>query len=98
MTCVAAALLRSALWDERRILTVSRDQEGACGIREVAIPLPPFNSERARGRTRALRPPSYRGCRRPCACARARTLLAPASTCHTALDRHPLRSTFEDRR
>jgi L-lactate dehydrogenase len=37
---VTAALLRSALRDERRVLTVSRVQEGACGIREVAISLP----------------------------------------------------------
>ncbi len=37
---VTAAFLRSVLRDERRILTVSRVQEGACGIREVAISLP----------------------------------------------------------
>lgn len=37
---VTAALLRSALRDERRVLAVSRVQEGACGIREVAISLP----------------------------------------------------------
>jgi L-lactate dehydrogenase len=37
---VTAAFLRSALRDERRVLTVSRVQEGACGIREVAISLP----------------------------------------------------------
>jgi L-lactate dehydrogenase len=37
---VTAALLRSALRDERRILTVSRVQDGACGIRDVAISLP----------------------------------------------------------
>lgn len=35
-----AAFLRSALRDERGVLTVSRVQEGACGIREVAISLP----------------------------------------------------------
>jgi len=37
---VTAALLRSALRDERRVLTVSRVQDGAFGIREVAISLP----------------------------------------------------------
>jgi L-lactate dehydrogenase len=37
---VTAAFLRSALRDERRVLTVSRVQEGACGITEVAISLP----------------------------------------------------------
>jgi L-lactate dehydrogenase len=37
---VTAALLRSALRDERRVLTVSRVQDGALGIREVAISLP----------------------------------------------------------
>jgi L-lactate dehydrogenase len=37
---VAAAFLRSALRDERRVLTVSRVQEGACGIRDIAISLP----------------------------------------------------------
>jgi L-lactate dehydrogenase len=37
---VTAMFLRSALRDERRVLTVSRVQEGACGIREVAISLP----------------------------------------------------------
>ena len=39
---IAARLtqLRSALRDERRILTVSRVQEGACGIRDIAISLP----------------------------------------------------------
>jgi L-lactate dehydrogenase len=37
---VTAAFLRSALRDERRILTVSRVQDGACGIRHVAISLP----------------------------------------------------------
>jgi L-lactate dehydrogenase len=37
---VTAAFLRSALRDERRILTVSRVQDGACGIREVAVSLP----------------------------------------------------------
>jgi L-lactate dehydrogenase len=37
---VTAAFLRSALRDERRVLTVSRVQDGALGIREVAISLP----------------------------------------------------------
>ena len=35
-----AALLRSALRDERRVLTVSRVQTGAVGIRDVALSLP----------------------------------------------------------
>ncbi|HEY7173003.1 MAG TPA: L-lactate dehydrogenase [Vicinamibacterales bacterium] len=37
---VTAALLRWALRDERRILTVSRVQEGALGVRDLAISLP----------------------------------------------------------
>jgi L-lactate dehydrogenase len=37
---VTAALLESALRDERRVLTVSQVQDGAFGIREVAISLP----------------------------------------------------------
>jgi L-lactate dehydrogenase len=37
---VAADLLRCVLRDERRMLTVSRMQEGACGIRDVALSLP----------------------------------------------------------
>lgn len=37
---VTAALLRGALRDERRVVTVSRVQEGAAGIRDVAISLP----------------------------------------------------------
>lgn len=37
---VTAAFLRTALRNERRIMTVSRVQEGACGIRDVAISLP----------------------------------------------------------
>ena len=37
---VTAALLRSALRGERRVLTVSRVQEGALGIRDVALSLP----------------------------------------------------------
>lgn len=37
---VTAALLRCVLRGERRVLTVSRVQEGALGIRDVAISLP----------------------------------------------------------
>lgn len=37
---VTAALLRWALRDERRVLTVSRVQDGACGLRDVALSLP----------------------------------------------------------
>jgi L-lactate dehydrogenase len=37
---VTAALLRWLLRDERRVLTVSRLQEGALGIRDVALSLP----------------------------------------------------------
>jgi L-lactate dehydrogenase len=37
---VAAALLRSMLRGDRRILTVSRVQEGACGIEGLALSLP----------------------------------------------------------
>jgi L-lactate dehydrogenase len=37
---VTAALLRAALRDERRVLTISRVQDGALGIRGVAISLP----------------------------------------------------------
>lgn len=37
---VTAALLRSALRGERRVLTVSRVQEGALGLRDVALSLP----------------------------------------------------------
>jgi L-lactate dehydrogenase len=37
---VTAALLRWALRGERRVLTVSRVQEGACGVRGVALSLP----------------------------------------------------------
>ena len=37
---VTAAFLRSALRDERRVLTVSRVQEGAFGIHDVAVSLP----------------------------------------------------------
>jgi L-lactate dehydrogenase len=37
---VTAALLKTALRDERRVLTVSRVQEGALGLRDVALSLP----------------------------------------------------------
>ena len=37
---VTASLLRSLLRDERRVLDVSRVQEGACGLRGVALSLP----------------------------------------------------------
>ena len=37
---VTAALLRWMVRDERRVLTVSRVQEGACGVRDVALSLP----------------------------------------------------------
>ena len=37
---VAADLLRCLLRDERRVLTVSRVQKGACGLRDVALSLP----------------------------------------------------------
>jgi L-lactate dehydrogenase len=37
---VTAALLRWALRDDRRVLTVSRVQEGACGLRGMALSLP----------------------------------------------------------
>jgi L-lactate dehydrogenase len=37
---VTAALLRWSLRGERRVLTVSRVQEGALGLRDVAISLP----------------------------------------------------------
>jgi L-lactate dehydrogenase len=37
---VTAALLKTALRDERRILTVSRVQEGALGLQDVALSLP----------------------------------------------------------
>jgi L-lactate dehydrogenase len=37
---VAADLLRCLLRDERRVLTVSRVQAGACGLRDVALSLP----------------------------------------------------------
>ena len=37
---VTADLLRCMLRDERRVLTVSRGQEGALGLRDVALSLP----------------------------------------------------------
>jgi L-lactate dehydrogenase len=37
---VTADLLRSLLRDERRVLTVSRVQEGTAGLRDVALSLP----------------------------------------------------------
>lgn len=37
---VTASLLRSLLRGERRVLTVSRVQEGTCGLRDVALSLP----------------------------------------------------------
>jgi L-lactate dehydrogenase len=37
---VTAALLRWMLRDERRVITVSRVQDGACGLRGVALSLP----------------------------------------------------------
>src|SRR5581483_5868422 len=37
---VTAALLRALLRDEHRVLTVSRVQDGACGVRDVALSLP----------------------------------------------------------
>jgi L-lactate dehydrogenase len=37
---VTADLLRSVLRDERRVLTVSRVQDGAAGLREVALSIP----------------------------------------------------------
>jgi L-lactate dehydrogenase len=37
---VTAALLKAMLRDERRVLTLSRVQEGALGVRDVALSLP----------------------------------------------------------
>ena len=37
---VTAALLRRCLRDEHQILTVSRVQDGACGLRDIALSLP----------------------------------------------------------
>lgn len=51
---VTASLLRWALRGERRVLTVSRLQEGACGIRDVALSLPAVMGEQ--GATRVIEP------------------------------------------
>jgi L-lactate dehydrogenase len=50
-----AALLRWALRDERRVLTVSRVQEGACGMSDVALSLPAIVG---RGGAETVLPPS----------------------------------------
>jgi L-lactate dehydrogenase len=49
-----ADLLRALLRDERRALTVSRVQDGACGLREVALSLPAIVG--AGGALRVLEP------------------------------------------
>jgi L-lactate dehydrogenase len=51
---VAAALLRSYLRDENRVLTVSRVHRGACGVYEVAMSLPTIVG--ARGAHQVLEP------------------------------------------
>ncbi len=51
---VTAALLKWALRGERRVLTVSRVQDGACGLRDVALSLPAVVG--ARGATHVLEP------------------------------------------
>lgn len=51
---VTAALLRWALRGERRVLTVSRVQDGACGLRDVALSLPAVVG--AAGATEVLEP------------------------------------------
>jgi len=51
---VTADLLRTALRDERRILTVSRVQSGAAGIRDLAISLPTIGD--ASGASRVIVP------------------------------------------
>lgn len=51
---VTAALLRWALRGGRRVMTVSRVQEGACGLRDVALSLPCIVS--ATGAVTALEP------------------------------------------
>lgn len=51
---VTAALLKWALRGERRVLTVSRVQDGACGLRDVALSLPAVVG--ARGATQVLEP------------------------------------------
>lgn len=52
---MTAALLRRCLHDEHQILTVSRVQDGACGLRDVALSLPAVLSRR--GAERVLVPP-----------------------------------------
>ena len=51
---VTAALLHSALRSERRILTVSRVQDGTCGIKDIALSLPAVVA--ADGATTVLEP------------------------------------------
>jgi L-lactate dehydrogenase len=51
---VTAALLKWALRGERRVLTVSRVQDGACGLRDVALSLPAVVG--ASGATEVLEP------------------------------------------
>ena len=51
---VAAELLRCILRDERRVLTVSRVQEGAFGLRDVALSLPTVVS--AKGAVEVIEP------------------------------------------
>jgi L-lactate dehydrogenase len=51
---VTAALLRWLLRGERRVLTVSRVQAGACGLRDVALSLPAVVG--ADGATRVIEP------------------------------------------
>ena len=51
---VTAALLKAALRDDRRVLTVSRVQEGAFGLKGVALSLPTIVS--SAGATEALEP------------------------------------------
>ena len=50
----AAGLLRCMLRGERRVLTVSRVQDGACGLRDVALSLPAVVSDG--GAVRVLQP------------------------------------------
>jgi L-lactate dehydrogenase len=51
---VTAALLRSIVRDERRVLTVSRVQEGTFGLRDVALSLPTVVG--SRGGTQVVAP------------------------------------------
>jgi L-lactate dehydrogenase len=51
---VTAALLRWSLRGERRVLTVSRVQEGALGLRDIALSLPAIVGDR--GATTVLEP------------------------------------------